>query len=123
VLRDYEKYPRSIDASCRRACSSARPERGRCCRTTLRVCIGWFCRNVNRVERVEESQHALAATRRSEPQRREVRRDATAALAGEHGGTLVHYRTSITPAFWIPSGGRPPLDAAHPGRMRPATCS
>jgi hypothetical protein len=22
---------------------------------------------------------------------------------GENGGTLVHYRTSITPAFWIPS--------------------
>jgi hypothetical protein len=28
---------------------------------------------------------------------------STQLVPGEHGGTLVHYRTSITPGFWIPS--------------------
>jgi hypothetical protein len=65
--------------------------------------MGWFCRNVNRVERVEESEHALAAS--ADPTRSDVKYGETRMQLshGEHGGTIVHYRTSITPAFWIPS--------------------
>ncbi len=71
--------------------------------TTLRVCFGPFCRNVTRVERVEEQQHALAAT--ADPDRSDVKfgETRTQLSPDENGGTLVHYRTSITPGFWIPS--------------------
>jgi hypothetical protein len=70
--------------------------------TTLRVCMGWFCRNVNRVERVEQSQHALAAS--ADPSRSDVKFGEThmQLSPGENGGTVVHYRTSITPSFWFP---------------------
>ena len=71
--------------------------------TTLRVCLGWFCRNVKRVERVEESEHALAA--KADPGRSDVRFGEThlQLAPGEHGSTLVRYSTSITPGFWIPT--------------------
>jgi hypothetical protein len=103
ILRDYEKYP-SLDARILEARVIGRPAPNvAMLETKLRVCMGWFCRNVNRLERVEESQHALAAT--ADPSRSDVKYGETRMqlAPGEHGGTLVHYRTSITPAFWIPS--------------------
>lgn len=103
VLRDYEKYP-ALDARILEARVIERPAPNvAMLETTLRVCMGWFCRNVNRVERVEESQHALAAT--ADPNRSDVKFGETRMQLsrGENGGTVVHYRTSITPAFWIPS--------------------
>jgi hypothetical protein len=71
--------------------------------TKLRLCLGWFCRNVSRVERVEESQHALAAM--ADPSRSDVKYGEThlQLSTGEHGSTLVRYSTSITPGFWTPS--------------------
>jgi hypothetical protein len=105
VLRDYEKYP-SLDARILEAHVIDRPAPNvAVLETKLRVCMGWFCRNVNRVERVEESEHALAAS--ADPNRSDVKYGETRMQLspGENGGTLVHYRTSITPAFWIPSGG------------------
>lgn len=103
VLRDYEKYP-ALDARILEARVIDRPApHVATLETTLRVCMGWFCRNVKRVERVEESQHALAAS--ADPSRSDVKYGETRMqlLPGENGGTIVHYRTSITPAFWIPS--------------------
>jgi hypothetical protein len=103
ILRDYEQYP-SLDARILEARVIARPAPNvAILETTLRVCMGWFCRNVNRVERVEESQHALAAS--ADPKRSDVKYGETRMQLspGENGGTIVHYRTSITPAFWIPS--------------------
>lgn len=103
VLRDYERYP-SLDTRILQARVLERPEPNVVVlETTLRVCFGWFCRNVTRVERVQESQHALAAT--ADPSRSDVKfgETRTQLSQGEHGGTLVHYRTSITPGFWIPS--------------------
>ena len=103
VLRDYEKYP-SLDARILEARVIQRPAPNvAMLETKLRFCMGWFCRNVNRVERVEESQHALAAT--ADPTRSDVKYGEThmQLAPGEDGGTIVHYRTSITPAFWIPS--------------------
>ncbi len=103
VLRDYEKYP-SLDTRILQARVLERPEPNVVVlETTVRVCFGWFCRNVTRVERVQESQHALAAT--ADPSRSDVKfgETRTQLSQGEHGGTLVHYRTSITPGFWIPS--------------------
>jgi polyketide cyclase/dehydrase/lipid transport protein len=103
VLRDYEKYP-ALDARILEARVIGRPAPNvAMLETKLRVCMGWFCRNVNRVERVEESQHALAAS--ADPSRSDVKYGETRMQLSpsENGGTLVHYRTSITPAFWIPS--------------------
>jgi hypothetical protein len=103
ILRDYEKYP-ALDGRILEARVIERPAPNvAMLETKLRVCMGWFCRNVSRVERVEESQHALAAT--ADPSRSDVKYGETRMQLspGENGGTLVHYRTSITPAFWIPS--------------------
>jgi hypothetical protein len=103
ILRDYEQYP-SLDTRILEARVIERPAPNvATLETKLRVCMGWFCRNVSRVERVEESPHALAAT--ADPSRSDVKFGETRLQLspGEHGGTLVHYRTSITPGFWIPS--------------------
>lgn len=103
VLRDYEKYP-SLDTRILEARVIGRPTPNvAMLETKLRLCLGWFCRNVNRVERVEESQHALAAT--ADPSRSDVKYGEThlQLAPGEHGSTLVRYTTSITPGFWTPS--------------------
>ena len=103
ILRDYEQYP-SLDTRILEARVIERPAPNvAMLETKLRVCMGWFCRNVSRVERVEESPHGLAAT--ADPSRSDVKFGETRLQLspGEHGGTLVHYRTSITPGFWIPS--------------------
>jgi len=103
VLRDYEKYP-ALDARILEARVIDRPAPNvATLETTLRVCLGWFCQNVKRIERVEESQHALAAA--ADPSRSDVKFGEThlQLSPGEHGGTLVRYSTSITPGFWIPS--------------------
>lgn len=103
ILRDYENYP-SLDARILKARIVERPEPDvAMLETTLRVCLGWFCRNVNRVERVEESQHTLTA--KADPSRSDVKFGEThlQLAPGEHGGTLVRYSTSITPGFWIPT--------------------
>jgi hypothetical protein len=103
ILRDYERYPK-LDGRILQARVLDRPEPNVVTlETTVRVCFGWFCRNVNRVERVEESEHALAAT--ADPSRSDVKFGETRMQLspGEHGGTLIHYRTSIAPNFWIPS--------------------
>jgi len=102
VLLDYEKYP-ALDGRILEAHVIDRPAPNiAVLQTTLRVCMGWFCRNVNRVERVEQSQHALAAS--ADPSRSDVRFGEThmQLSPGENGGTVVHYRTSITPSFWFP---------------------
>jgi hypothetical protein len=103
VLRDYERYP-SLDTRILQARVLERPEPNVVVlETTVRVCFVWFCRNVTRVERVQESQLALAAT--TDPSRSDVKfgETHTQLSPDEHGGTLVHYRTSVTPGFWIPS--------------------
>lgn len=103
ILRDYERYP-ALDTRILQARVLERPEPNVVMlETTVRVCFGWFCRNVTRVERVQESEHALAAI--ADPSRSDVKfgETRTRLAPDENGGTLVHYRTSITPAFWIPA--------------------
>ena len=103
VLRDYERYP-ALDTRILQARVLERPEPNVVVlETTVRVCFGWFCRNVTRVERVQESEHSLAAT--ADPSRSDVKFGETSTQLSPdgNGGTLVHYRTSTTPAFWIPS--------------------
>jgi hypothetical protein len=69
--------------------------------TTVRMCFGPFCRNVRRVERVEEAAGGLAAV--SDPQRSDVTVcETNTTLEVVTAGTRVSYRTRIVPAFWIP---------------------
>jgi hypothetical protein len=103
VLRDYERYPK-LDTRILQARVLDRPEpHVVMLETTVRGCFAWFCRNVTRVERVQESEHELTAT--ADPSRSDVKfsETNTQLTADEDGGTVVHYRTSITPGFWIPA--------------------
>jgi len=107
VLRDYADYP-SLN---HRILSSTVLERPApdvvTLETTVEVCFGWFCRNVTRVERVQESKHALVAV--ADPERSDVKFSETRSelSAGHHGATRVKYVTTVVPGFWVPPmGGR-----------------
>src|SRR5262249_39043731 len=70
--------------------------------TKLRACMGWFCRNVNRTERVSQTGNSLAAT--VIPEKSDVSYGETPMeLNAEGDVTRVRYTTTITPAFWTPS--------------------
>jgi hypothetical protein len=102
VLRDYKHYPQ-LDTRILQAHVLERPAAGTVIlRTLLRACFGPFCRNVLRVERVQESPHSLVAI--TDPARSDVEfgesRVSLSALGESR--TRVHYRTSIVPDFWIP---------------------
>jgi Polyketide cyclase / dehydrase and lipid transport len=102
VLRDYESYP-TLDARILDARVVERPrDNVALIATTVRACFGPFCRNVKRLERVEEAPNALDAitdSARSDVKFGETR---TRLEATSTGGTRVTYTTRITPGFWIP---------------------
>jgi hypothetical protein len=102
VLRDYERYTR-LDPRILEAKVLERPED--CVavlETTLRMCLGPFCKNVKRVERVQELPSGLIAI--ADPAKSDVKFGEThVEIATEEGRTRVTYRTQITPDFWIPS--------------------
>jgi Polyketide cyclase / dehydrase and lipid transport. len=102
VLRDYEHYP-ELDPRILQARVLERPSPNLVLlETMLRACFGPFCRNVRRVERVEEMPHALTAitdAARSDVEFGETYMQLSTAA---NGGTRVLYRTSITPRFWVP---------------------
>jgi hypothetical protein len=101
VLRDYERYP-ELDGRILAARVLERPGNNvAVLSTTLRACFGPFCRNVRRIERVEETPGALTAI--TDATRSDVKFGETRTrleLAPE--GVRVIYRTSVTPDFWIP---------------------
>ncbi len=102
VLRDFTSYtqldPRILEAKVidRPAAYVTTLE------TVVRACFGPFCRNVKRIERVEESPLELVA--RADPSRSDVKFGETRMmLSVTDGRTRVSYRTSIVPDFWIPA--------------------
>jgi hypothetical protein len=101
VLRDYEDY-KDLDPRILEARVIARPAAYvAILETTVRACFGPFCRDVKRVERVEESPLGLSA--KADPDRSEVKFGETVVmLSVTEGRTRVSYRTSIVPDFWIP---------------------
>jgi hypothetical protein len=101
VLRDYEDY-KGLDPRILEARVIARPAAYvAILETTVRACFGPFCRDVKRVERVEESPLGLSA--KADPDRSEVKFGETVVmLSVTEGRTRVSYRTSIVPDFWIP---------------------
>lgn len=107
VLRDYADYP-SLNQRILSSKVLSHPEQDvTTLETTVEVCLGPFCRNVKRVERVHESKYtmlAIADPERSDIKFGETRSELTQAL---HGTTRVKYVTSVEPAFWVPAlGGR-----------------
>jgi len=101
VMRDYEHYPQ-LDSRILQARVIARPASYvAVLETTVRACFGPFCRNVKRVERVEESPLGLLA--KADAKRSDVKFGETnLMLSVTEGRTRVSYRTSIVPDFWIP---------------------
>ncbi|MBM0103752.1 hypothetical protein JM946_03310 [Steroidobacter sp. S1-65] len=107
VLRNYADYP-SLNARILSAKVLERPEPGIVTlETTVEVCFGWFCRDVTRVERVQESKYTLVAV--ADPDRSDVRFSETRSelSPAHHGATRVKYVTNVVPGFWVPAvGGR-----------------
>lgn len=101
VLRDYAHYP-SLDPRILEADVLERPEEHVVVLATrLRVCLGWFCREVSRVERVTESPLAFVA--HTDPARSDLRFGITrTTLEPEGSGTRVQYSTAVAPGFWVP---------------------
>jgi hypothetical protein len=107
VLRDYDEYP-SLNERILSAKVLSRPEHDvALLETTVKVCLGPFCRNVTRVERVLESRYvllAIADPNRSDVISGETRSELSPTL---HGATRVKYVTDVVPDFWVPAvGGR-----------------
>ena len=103
VLRDYERYPQ-LDGRILRARVLERPTADTVVlETTLRACFGPFCRNVRRIERVQEARYALTAI--TDATRSDVKfgETYTQLSTSKSGGTQVRYRTRITPGFWVPA--------------------
>jgi hypothetical protein len=101
VLRNYRNYPQ-LDHRILEARELERPAPAVVILyTRLRACFGLICRNVQRVERVEERPHELLAT--SVPERSDVKSGSThTQLASSGERTEVTYNTQIVPDFWIP---------------------
>jgi hypothetical protein len=106
VLRDYAAYP-ALNDRILSAKVLSRPERDiAVLETTVKVCLGPFCRNVTRVERVLESRYVMLAI--ADPDRSDVKSGETRSeLTATVNGTRVKYVTDVVPDFWVPAlGGR-----------------
>ena len=107
VLRNYADYP-ALNGRILSAKVLERPAPGVVTlETTVEVCFAWFCRDVTRVERVEESKYTLLAV--ADPARSNVRFSETRSelTPGHDGATRVRYVTNVVPDFWVPPvGGR-----------------
>lgn len=103
VLRDYAGYT-TLDPRILEAQVLERPEQNvTILATKLRACFGLVCRTVHRVERVEESVHALLAI--TDPQRSDMKFGETHTQLAEETPerTRVTYRTRLKPDFWVPA--------------------
>ena len=101
VLRDYDRYP-GLDPRIEEARVLERlaPDRVLLF-TRLRACAGIFCRTIERVEEVEERRRELLAY--AIPERSDLRAGSThTVLTGRRGQTLVRYRSTFVPDFWVP---------------------
>ncbi|MGC3981833.1 MAG: hypothetical protein QM808_11270 [Steroidobacteraceae bacterium] len=105
VLRDYVRYPQ-LDRRILAAQVLARPAPTQVeLLTRIDVCFAFWCREVKRVERVEEGPNELLATVIAE--RSDVRGSTHTQLSAQPCGqtlcTRVVYSTQIVPKFWVPA--------------------
>jgi len=101
VLTDYAEY-RSLDPRIRS--STVLPSQDKdveLVRTVVRACAGFFCRNVERVERVERGEGALLAT--VIPEQSQLREGWTyTTWQAADTATNVTYKAEFVPDFWVP---------------------
>lgn len=70
-------------------------------KTQIRACAAFFCRDIQRVERVTVGDGVLVAT--ALPGQSDVRSSvARTEWWAEGGGTRVRYEAEFTPDFWVP---------------------
>lgn len=71
--------------------------------TRLTGCVLLFCRDVERIERVEELSDSEIVARVVPDPAHDIRFSQSRwQLSTEAGGTRVHYETEVDPAFWVP---------------------
>jgi hypothetical protein len=102
VLTDYAAY-RLLDPRIRASTVLPSDDQGsELVRTVVRACAGLFCRNVERVERVERREGELLAT--VIPERSELRSGLTRTTwQAADEATSVTYQAEFVPDFWVPS--------------------
>jgi len=102
ILRDYAQY-KALDSRILDAHIVQRPQPNVVqLFTRIRVCFSFLCRNVDRVESVEERPLELLAT--VIPDKSDAERGSThAVLLAEGDHTRVQYTSSIVPKFWVPA--------------------
>lgn len=102
ALRDYAHYP-ELDTRILEARVTTPPILGALqLFTRIRVCVSFVCRNVDRVEQVQERPGEIVATviaDRSDA----VRGETHTVLVAQGAFTQVRYTTFIVPKFWIPA--------------------
>ena len=101
VLTDFAHY-RDLDPRIRESEVLATTDNGEVLlRTRLEVCAGYFCRTVERVERVTRSRASLMAE--VVPGRSDLRRGLTQTRwRAEQARTRVQYTAEFEPDFWVP---------------------
>ncbi len=78
--------------------------------TRLAGCVVFFCRKIDRIERVEETPPVGIVAVVVPADDGDVRYERSSWELGEaDGGTRIVYRTEIEPGFWIPAVIGPPL--------------
>jgi hypothetical protein len=71
-------------------------------RTVVRACAGFFCRNIERVERVERRDGELLAT--VIPEQSELKSGLTRTTwQADNEATNVTYLAEFVPNFWVPT--------------------
>jgi len=102
VLTDYAAY-RKLDPRIRASTVLPSDDQGvELVRTVVRACAGFFCRNVERVERVERREGELLAT--VVPERSELRSGLTRTTwQADDDATSVTYQAEFVPDFWVPA--------------------
>ena len=102
VLTDYTAY-RSLDPRIRSSTVvSSTGQDIELVRTVVRACAGLFCRNVERVERVERFEGELVAT--VVPERSDLKWGLTRTTwEAADDATRVTYHAEFEPDFWVPS--------------------
>ena len=105
VLTDYAVY-RSLDPRIRSSAVLPSDDKDvELVRTVVRACAGFFCRNVERVERVEHRDGELLAT--VIPEQSELREGRThTTWQAADTATNVTYHAEFVPDFWVPALGR-----------------
>src|SRR5882757_2673710 len=102
VLRDYAHYPeldpRILEA---RVLNSSTPGTVQLF-TRIHVCVSLLCRNVERIEQVEERPGEMVAT--IIPEHSDAEQGSTHTVLSAQGErTQVRYTTFIVPKFWVPA--------------------